>query len=186
MPVASGFSRKKWPGPCLVPTMHPYPKHLDCFDYIGFHRYFVTFCTRDRRPFFTHADHVCLVEQHFLRAAKEFDIADLAHCFMPDHLHAAVEGRSPEADARMFISRMKQYTGFHFKKEFGEPLWQRYGYERVVHDDEATSAVIRYVLENPLRAGLVSSVAEYPFIGSSEYSVEQLLDFCVDVANSSG
>jgi putative transposase len=166
--------------------MHPYPQHLGSFDYVGFHRYFLTFCTRDRRPFFTEPKHVQLVEEYFLRAAKECEIADLAHCFMPDHLHAAVEGRSPAADARIFISRMKQYTGFHFKRKFGEPLWQRYGHERVVRDDEATTAVIRYVLENPLRAGLVVSVGEYPFLGSSEYSIEQLLDFCIDLGNSSG
>jgi hypothetical protein len=34
-----------------------------------------------------------------------------------------------------------------------------------------TAAVIRYVLENPLRARLAASVSEYPFIGSSEYPV---------------
>ena len=107
---------------------------------------------------------------------------------MPDHLHAAVEGRSRTADARTFVARMKQYTGFYFKKEFGESLWQRYGYERVLRDDETTSAVIRYVLENPLRAGLVASVADYPFVGSGEYSIAQLLDFCLDPpdAGSSG
>jgi REP element-mobilizing transposase RayT len=105
---------------------------------------------------------------------------------MPDHLHAAIEGRSLSADARMFISRMKQYAGFHFKREFGQTLWQRYGHERVVRDDEATAAVIRYVLENPLRAGVVASVSEYPFIGSGEYSAEQLLEFCLDRPDSSG
>jgi putative transposase len=99
---------------------------------------------------------------------------------MPDHLHAVLEGRSPDADLRLFVSRMKQSTGFYFKKAFGEPLWQRYGHERVIRDDETTSAVIRYVLENPIRAGLAASVREYPFIGSSEYSVEQLVDFCMD------
>jgi len=32
-------------------------------------------------------------------------------------------------------------------------LWQRYGFERVLRDDEATLVVAKYILENPLRAG---------------------------------
>src|SRR5687768_6140508 len=158
--------------------MHPYPRHLSGFDYCGLHRYFLTFCTRERRALFTRTEHVALVESHFLRTAKELKFADLAHCFMPDHLHAAVEGRSTESDARRFIARMKQSSGFYFKREFNQPLWQRYGYEHVIRDDESNQKVIRYVLENPIRAGLVSDVSEYPFIGSSEYSIEQLIDFC--------
>ncbi|HEY6362029.1 MAG TPA: transposase [Vicinamibacterales bacterium] len=135
---------------------------------------------------FTSVDHVDLVERYFLRTAKEFDIADLAHCFMPDHLHAALEGRTQRADLRAFVSRMKQYTGFHFKKQFGEPLWQRYVYEHVIRSDEITSAVIRYVLENPVRAGLVKAVREYPFIGSSEYTLAELLEFCIDLPPEGG
>jgi REP element-mobilizing transposase RayT len=164
--------------------MHPYPKHLEGFDYRGFHRYFVTVCTDERREPFTDTERVGLVEAHFLRIAKEFEIADLAHCFMPDHLHAALEGRSENADLLAFVARMKQYTGFYFKQRFGVRLWQRYTYEHVIRDDETTAAVIRYVMENPVRAGLVTDVRDYPFIGSSEYALEELLELCSDVGSS--
>lgn len=158
--------------------MHPYPKHLDAFDYRGPRRYFLTFCTANRQPHFTVAAQVALVEAHFLRTAGHMHFAVLAHCFMPDHLHAAVEGRSAGADLKAFISRMKQYTGFYFKKEFGRPLWQRYGYERIIREEEQTQAIVRYILENPIRAGLVQTVDGYPFVGSSEYTLDQLLAFC--------
>lgn len=159
--------------------MHPYPKHLETFDYVGPRRYFLTFCTHERRRLFTAPDHVALVEEHFLHKANEMGFADLAHCFMPDHFHAAVEGRDQDADLKVFIARMKQYSGFYFQKKFGKRLWQRYGYERVIRSHETTRAVIRYVLENPIRAGLVQTVADYPFVGSSEYTVGQLLEYCV-------
>ena len=96
--------------------------------------------------------------------------ADLAHCFMPDHLHAAVEGRNENADLKAFVARMKQCTAFYFKKTFGSQLWQRYGYEHVIRHDEPTRAITRYILENPIRAGLVQGGRRlYRFIGSSEY-----------------
>ena len=41
-------------------------------------------------------------------------------------------------------------------------------------DDFTT--VIRYVLNNPIRAGLVESLEHYPFIGSQLMSKEALLD----------
>jgi REP element-mobilizing transposase RayT len=159
--------------------MHPYPPHLPGFDYIGLHRYFLTYCTKDRRPLFTDPRHVALVEEHFLRTAHESAFADFVHCFMPDHVHAVVGGQTDAADLRRFVKGMKQSTGFYFKKECGCRLWQRYGFERILRDDESTIDVMRYVLANPVRAGLVARVHDYPFIGSSGYTREQLLDFCL-------
>jgi REP element-mobilizing transposase RayT len=87
-----------------------------------------------------------------------------------------VEGQSDDSDCRRFIARAKQYSGFHFQAVFGRRLWQRYGYEHVLRDDEAPVSVARYILENPVRAGLVAAVQDYPYSGSSVYSLEQLLE----------
>jgi hypothetical protein len=75
-----------------------------------------------------------------------------------------------------FIKRAKQVPGYHFKQRFGTTLWQRYGYEHVLRGDEDTLSVARYILENPLRAGLVESVEDYPFLGSTMYSVREILE----------
>ncbi len=37
------------------------------------------------------------------------------------------------------------------------------------------SAVARYILENPVRAGLVVQVEDYPYLGSMAVSVRDLL-----------
>jgi REP element-mobilizing transposase RayT len=96
---------------------------------------------------------------------------------MPDHAHLLIEGRSERSDARDFIKRAKQYSGFYYSKNFGARLWQRYGYDHVVRDDEKTVVVARYILENPLRAGLVSRIEHYPFSGSLEWPMEALIDW---------
>ena len=95
---------------------------------------------------------------------------------MPDHLHMLVEGLEDRSDCRDFIKRAKQYSGFYFTRARGEKLWQRYGYERVLRNDEATLDVARYILRNPVRAGLVSDPRGYPFLGSDRYSLEEILD----------
>jgi hypothetical protein len=68
-------------------------------------------------------------------------------------------------------------SGVHFARRFRARLWQRYGFERVLRQHEPTADVARYILENPIRAGLARSVAEYPFMGSSVFSVAELIDF---------
>jgi hypothetical protein len=47
--------------------------------------------------------------------------------------------------------------------------------DRVLRSDEATFDVVRYIFENPVRAGLVRSPADYPFLGSDVWSVEEIL-----------
>lgn len=141
------------------------PEHLQTFDYLGLHRYFLTFCTFERRRLFTTAERVDLVRTQILRASSDEGVAVIADCYMPDHLHLLVEGQTDASDCRRFISRAKQFSGFYFQKQFRERLWQRYGYERVLRGEEGTLSVARYIIENPVRAGLVKNVTDYPFTG---------------------
>ena len=95
---------------------------------------------------------------------------------MPDHLHMLVEGEAEDSDCREFISRAKQYSGFHYKAAFGHRLWQRYGYERVLRNEESAVSVARYILENPIRAKIADRIDDYPYSGSSRYSIEELIE----------
>ena len=151
------------------------PGHLKAFDYLGCHRYSLTFCTYQRRRWFTTPAAVELVLEQISRAADENQFAVLAYCFMPDHVHLLVEGRSDSSDCKRFIARAKQYSGFYHSKAFQEVLWQRYGFEHVLHDEELSLVVARYILANPIRAGLVQRVEDYPFAGSLAYPLHELL-----------
>lgn len=156
--------------------MPHYPRHLSGFDYRGFQRYFLTFCTFERDRHFVEAVSVSLVGDQILRVATEQHVAIIAYCFMPDHLHLVVEGTDKDADLKTFVARAKQFSGFYFRQKTGHRLWQRYGFERVLRADEDTASVVKYVIENPLRAGLVNTPLDYPFCGGV-YSREALLDY---------
>ena len=99
----------------------------------------------------------------------------MAYCFMPDHLHLLVHGESEAADCKSFIALAKQYSGYHYSKAFRGPLWQRYGYERTLRKDEDTLTVAKYILANPVRAGLSATVSDYPFVSSLVYELKELL-----------
>ena len=59
---------------------------------------------------------------------------------------------------------------------YGGRFWQRYGFERVLRDDESILAAVRYILANPIRTGLAKRVEDYPFTGSLVYTLEQLIE----------
>jgi len=178
--VVSAFRRTVsdgGPNSCLSVGVFPdNPGHLRTFDYVGLYRYFLTFCTDYRQRLFTDADAVSLVLSQIMRAAREERFAMVAYCFMPDHAHLLAQAEHESSDCRGFIKQAKQFSGFYYSQRFGRRLWQRYGFERVLRNDEATLAVARYIFENPIRAGLVSRVEDYPFLGSMVYTVTDILE----------
>jgi REP element-mobilizing transposase RayT len=42
-------------------------------------------------------------------------------------------------------------------------IWQKGFYDRALRSDEDVVSVARYIVANPLRAGIVDRVGEYPF-----------------------
>jgi putative transposase len=157
---------------------HPYPPHRPDLPYTGQHGYFLTFCTYERSEIFTDDESVDTVLTQILRAAERWRFDIPGYCFMPDHTHLVVMGRDEEADCLAFIKDAKQYSGYHFRRTYDRRLWQRYGFERVLRDDMEVALTIGYVIGNPVRAGLATHPSEYPYLGSTRYSVEELIAMC--------
>ena len=145
------------------------------FAYIGPYRYFLTFCTSDRRPVFRDVAIVAQTLSHFLRAACDYGFQIPAYCFMPDHVHLLVEGTRGDADLQKFVSAAKQLSGHGYRQATARRLWQPSYYDHVLRDEDDTWGVARYIVANPVRAGLAERLDDYPFIGSCTVSREDLL-----------
>ena len=139
-------------------------------------RYFLTFCTAFRRPYFVDAIVVNLTLKQILRSAELFDFAVIAYCFMPDHVHLLIEAGSDGSDALAFVHQAKQRSAYEFGRIQARRLWQPSFYDRVLRSDEETLAVTRYILENPVRAKLVTSPSEYRFSGSTRHTIDQIME----------
>ena len=149
------------------------PRHPD-ISYVGRQRFFWTICTHLRRPYFVTEPVVGPVRSHFFHTAEVAEVAILAYCFMPDHVHLLLQGQTEGSPVEQSVIRAKQQSGYWFQKEHGNRLWQKSSWDRVLRRDEDTLAVIRYIVANPVRAGLVVRPSAYPFSGSAEYSWDQL------------
>ena len=96
---------------------------------------------------------------------------------MPDHLHAVCEAGEDRCDFEEWVRLFKQRTAFEWKKRTGVRLWQSSYHDHVLRETESTRQAIRYVLENPVRGGLVASPGDYPHSGSLTCSREELVEW---------
>jgi REP element-mobilizing transposase RayT len=65
---------------------------INNFSFVGMQYYSLTWLCFSRQRHFTQRDRYELVWQQFLRASSETNVANVAHCFMPDHVHQLVKG----------------------------------------------------------------------------------------------
>jgi len=62
------------------------------------------------------------------------------------------------------VNTIKSYASRTINQIIGRsgPVWQKGYYDHALRDEENLAAVARYIVANPLRAGLARNVADYP------------------------
>jgi putative transposase len=105
---------------------------------------------------------------HF-RDQKEFDL--YAFCVMSNHIHIVFElmesttiKRSSKPVTKILKS-FKSYTGLRANKILGRqgPFWNSESYDHVVRNNQSLERIIKYTLNNPVKANLVSRWQEWPY-----------------------
>ena len=156
--------------------MHPYTPYCGSFSYRGRYTYLLTWVTHERASHFVDAAVVQLALDNILRAAREKQFELMVHMFMPDHLHLIAAGLSDDAELKPFVKLAKQYSGYYYAQAgHRSKLWQHGGNDHIIRDDVDLMDRMRYVVNNPVVAGLVEKPEDYPFLGSQRWSVEELV-----------
>ncbi|MBM4446208.1 MAG: transposase [Chloroflexi bacterium] len=138
---------------------------LCSFDYSGPYAYFVTCSTYQKRPYFKEKAVIDTVMPLLKRLGTQNSFTIYAYCFMPDHLHLLLLGED-KSSLHTFMKTFKQETSFKFRRTCNSPLWHRSYYDHVLRKEEALEEVALYILNNPVRAGLVDDYRSYAFSGS--------------------
>ena len=83
---------------------------------------------------------------------------------MPDHWHGLVElGDGANLPATM--QRIKGGTARRVKQQcpFEGRLWEKGFHDHALRRDESVEKAARYIIANPVRAGLVRDPMDYPY-----------------------
>jgi putative transposase len=150
------------------------PKRLPGILYNELSAYFVTSVTRDRIKAFDLNDFGPIVVRALIEIAARFQFAVTAYCVMPDHVHFIVTAISEGAEFQKMVANWKQRTGYAWSLRHKQRLWQHGYFERVLREKDDPLSLARYIIENPVRAGLVEHPMEYPLSGSTEHSMEEI------------
>ena len=152
-------------------------RRLKDFPYTGANRYSLTISAHDCKPLFENEPLADCVVTHILRSAAHCGYEVIAYCVMPNHVHVLAHAAEISDPLAAFVKRAKQLSGFHGKRIIGAPVWQAGYYERVLRDSEDTRTVAAYILNNPVRRGIVDDPRDYPWSGSGVGGIQELVDF---------
>ena len=121
------------------------------------HFFFLTFCAKERKggPLLPVAKDLVESVKTYQSLGKWFPRMVL---IMPDHIHGLF--RFP-ADGSMGLTvrNWKRWTTRNF-----QVAWQDGFFDHRLRQDESAAEKADYILQNPVRAGLVGSAEEWPFV----------------------
>ena len=126
--------------------------------------YLITFCTHARKPIFRDQDIAADAVAALLESRHWTGAHLMAWVLMPDHWHGLIQldtdislspliGKLKGASARILGQRHP-----HTRR-----VWQDSFHDRALRAEEDLQAVADYILNNPVRAGLVDTADAYEF-----------------------
>lgn len=137
----------------------------DAYRQPGF-TWLVTITTSHRRPYFADPSFAGATLALFLDDASNRGLDLHLACLMPDHVHllaSVVAGDLVSAIGALKSRSTKVFRGFGH----ASPLWHRSFHDQGIRGERAFDEAVRYVLDNPVVAGLTASWEEYDLIAGS-------------------
>ncbi len=103
--------------------------------------------------------------------ARSSGVSLYAYCLMPDHLHLLA---SPSGGTSLvsFVQAIKsKSTRLAWQHGYSGVIWQQRFYDHFLRQDEDIRQAATYILNNPVRKGIVGDRRDYPYCGSLVYEL---------------
>ena len=126
--------------------------------------YLITTTTQKRQKLFSDFVQASTMAQQFIRTDLLDGVDLLTWVLMPDHVHWLIQLQD-NATLSNWVLRMKSGSARHFNHLTGHtgPVWARAFHDHALRKDEDVKVLARYIVANPLRAGLTENIGDYPF-----------------------
>lgn len=120
--------------------------------------YFITCCTQSRHPYFQNFRQARQLAATFQQMEQQAILTFQCWVIMPDHIHLLVT-LTGDKTLSQAIATLKVT---HNRQANRTVKWQQGFYERTLRREEDRKKIARYIIANPIRAGLTNSVRNYP------------------------
>ena len=143
-----------------------HPRHrLASRNYRGKHAYFLTICSAERRRHFTDSGLTEALIESMHEQFTKHDFSVLTHCFMPDHCHVLAMAHGSSCELGKAVRGFKGVSVPIARRSGIHELWQRDYYEHILRKSDDLISVACYILQNPMRAGLIDDWRQWPYLG---------------------
>ncbi|MCK0152576.1 transposase [Alcanivorax sp. S6407] len=125
--------------------------------------YLVTTACHDRAPIFLSFNYARIAVNAIRHSDTQGFSSTYAFVIMPDHLHWLFHLREKDSLSRV-VQRVKSQVTREIRQSDSskQQVWQFGFHDHAVRDEESLTNIARYIVANPLRAGLVLNVRDYP------------------------
>jgi putative transposase len=121
---------------------------------------FVTICTKNRKPWLA-TDLVHGLLRNIWTEASYWKVG--SYVIMPNHVHFFAWPGRLYADIDDWVQYWK--ATFTKRSQRADWRWQRASFHHRIRSDESAEARRVYMLQNPVRAGLVEKESDWPYTG---------------------
>ena len=118
--------------------------------------YLVTTTTQGREPVFAELQNARTLIRILKAESQLKQVHTWCYVVMPDHFHWLMQLN--DESLACVVGRVKSLCSH----KIGRPIWQTGFHDRAVREEEDLKGISRYIIANPLRAGMVDSVGDYP------------------------
>jgi len=150
-----------------LPKRKPY--RLKDYDYSSDGAYFITICTKDKKPVLSKISVGTsiarpseiqltkigvIVEKGIQEISKHYrNVFVDSYVIMPNHIHIIlmIQNDSGRPMVVPTISRIIQQFKGYVSKQAGKPIWKEKSYDHIIRDDYDYMVHLQYIEENPAK-----------------------------------
>ena len=127
--------------------------------------YAVTFATRGRAPLLVQPEVARHVITQFRLSDNEGFSRTHAWVVMPDHVHWLFSLRGDDLASCVRCFKSRSARAINLQLGAARPVWQAGYFDHRIRGFDDLMSQARYIIHNPVRAGLVGSARDYPYWG---------------------
>ena len=126
--------------------------------------YLITVCCINKERIFLDCNAARAMSSTLHHVLKDKQSKILAWVVMPDHMHLALQLTEDETLAKT-MNQINSCSAIAVNRALNRrsQLWQGAYHDHALRDEDQLFTAIRYLISNPIRAGLVEKLGDYPY-----------------------
>ncbi|MBM3983033.1 MAG: hypothetical protein FJ304_22720 [Planctomycetes bacterium] len=130
--------------------------------------FFITACVAQREPRLANDVFHDIAVEVWRNCEQHYGWKVGQYVIMPDHIHFFASAAPTARPLSVFVGRWKEWTTKYLARRHAAPtpLWQAEFFDHVLRSSESYEEKSTYVLNNPVRAGLVQEAHDWKYQGT--------------------